>query len=131
MKRGAFPFAILLVLAALLAGCVQSTEVNPEHMSDEDIEALENYVGSVRVETISGMIYKAQTLKSAYGDSLELLVVEVIDDGVVSHKPSVTLAKSKVSSLELSKNSPWVVGGAIAGISILILVLYYQINGSF
>jgi len=131
MKRGAFSIAVPLVLAAMLAGCVKSTEVNPEHMSEEDVAALDNYVGNVRVETVSGIIYKAQTLRSAEGDSLELLVVEVIDDGVVTHKPSVSVAKSKVAKIELSKNNPWVVGGAIAGISILILVLYYQINGSF
>lgn len=131
MKRGSIPFALLLILVALAAGCVQSTELNPGHMSDEEIAAAENYVGSVRVETVSGVIYKAQTLKSAEGDSLHMMIVEIINDGVVTHEHDVAIAKAKVSRIELSKNNPWVVGGAIAGISTLILVLYYQINGSF
>ncbi len=106
-------------------------ELNPELMTEDEIAEVENYVGSIRVETVNGVIYKAQTLKSAEGDSLHLVRVEIIDDGVIHHELTVVLAKEKVTRVELQKNNTWVVGGALAGISLLILVLYYQINGSF
>ncbi len=132
MKRGRASFALLtILLALLLGGCTQKTELNPEVMTTEETASLDNYTGNVKVLGIDGVVYKAQTLKSAEGDFLHLINVEIIDDGVVSRETELMLAKERVSKIELQKNNKWVVGGALAGISFLILVLYYQINGSF
>ncbi len=132
MKSGRASFALVtILLALLLGGCTQRTELNPEVMSADESADLENYTGNVKMTGEDGIIYKAQTLKSAEGEFFHLLNVEIIDDGVVSREAELMLAKDKVSRIELHKNNKWVVGGGLAGISILILVLYYQINGSF
>ena len=131
MKRGNVSFALILVLVAMLGACVKSVDLNPELMTEDEIADVENYVGSVRVETVNGIIYKAQTLKSAEGDSLHLVMVEMIDDGVSRNLPTVILPKDKLISIELQENNRGVVGGALVGIALMTLVLYYQINGSF
>ncbi len=132
MKRGRVPFALVLVLlVALMSACVQRTELNPETLTEEEAFALENYTGNIKLVGEDGIIYKAQTLKSAEGDFLHLLRVEVIDDGVVSHKDELVIPKKDIVDAELQQTNKWVAAGGLAGISLLILVLYYQINGSF
>ncbi len=132
MKRGSVPFALVLVLlVALMNGCVQRTAMNPEALTEEEASTLENYTGNIKLVGKNGIIYKAQTLKSAEGDFFHLLRVEVINDGVVSRKAELVIPKKDIVDMELHQTNKWVTGGGLAGISLLILVLYYQINGSF
>ena len=132
MKRGSVPFALVLVLlVALMSGCVQTTELNPDTLTEEEASTLENYTGNIKLVGKDGIIYKAQTLKSAEGDFFHLMRVEVIDDGVISRQDELVILKEDIVDVELHQTNKWVTAGGLAGISLLILVLYYQINGSF
>jgi len=131
MSRFAILSLILLVAVMALAGCVRTVQINPEHVSEEEAEAVAAHYGNIRVMDDMGVVYTAQTLSGADTDTLTLTLVEIVEDGVISHEAEMMLLTEKVVDIQYRKNNPWVVTAAVAGTGLLMAVLYWNINGHF
>jgi len=131
MSRSAILTLILLTAVMVLAGCVQSVRLDPESVSAEEAEAVAAHYGNIRVEDDMGVVYTAQTLVGADTDTLTMTLVEIVDDGVISHEAEMILLSERVVDIQYRKNNPWVVTAAVAGTGLLMAVLYWNINGHF
>ena len=125
-RRWPWALPALLMIALAAGGCLRSVEIEPA-----DVTAESEIIGNVLAIDKKGVHYHAQSFfVTPTGDSLRLIMVEIVDDGVVSRTPGLTVAKQNIESFHYYQNDNRIVLGLVGAISLFMVFLYYKINTS-